>query len=153
METVGVKLSDDEVRERFSAYHDGELPPDEAAAVRERLDASKALSAEYDAFCKMLSGLSGLGADVPPDAKPGVAPPAEKVDLLAGVQKRLNQRSGGKFYRNRWSRTAGVVPLEALALVVLGLLVLAYVAMTFISDLQPAAPSAPPPPASAPAPR
>ncbi len=140
MEADGLKLSDDEVRERFSAYHDGELPADEAAAMRKRLDDSPALATEYERFTKMLSGLAGIGAP-PADAKPGVEAKEPSLDLLEGVQKRLHKRSGGKFYGTKWSRWAGVRPLEAIAAVVLIVLLLAYLGMTYISGLRPAEPT------------
>ena len=141
MEADGVKLSDDEVRDLFSAYHDGELPADEAARVRARLDDSPALLKEYERFSQLLSGLASIGAP-PADAKPGVAATETGLDLLAGVQNRLHKRSGGKFYRSRWSRWAGVRPLEAIAAVVLVILLLAYLSMTYISGLRPADPGA-----------
>src|SRR5262249_51543481 len=137
MEADGLNLSDEQVRERFSAYHDGELPADEAAFVRRRLDENKVLAAEYEKFASILKGLGALANDVPVDAKPGVKP-AEHVDLLGDVQKRLHKRSGGKFYKSRWSRAVGVVPLEALAGVVLLLLLIVYLGMTYITNLAPA---------------
>lgn len=137
MEADGLKLSDDEVRERFSAFHDGELPADEAAFVRKRLDENKVLAAEYEKFSGILKGLGALANDVPEDARPGVRP-VEKVDLLGDVQKRLHKRSGGKFYKSRWSRTVGVVPLEAIAAVLLVVLLLVYLGMTFITNVAPA---------------
>ncbi len=140
MEADGVKLSDDEVRERFSAYHDGELPADEAARVRERLDTTPALAQEYERFTKLLSGLAAIGAPAD-DAKPGVVPVERGLDLLGGVQKRLHKRSGGRFYRTRWSRLAGVRPLEAMAAIVLLILIIAYLSMTYISGLRPADPT------------
>ena len=85
-----------------------------------------------------MTGLAGLNVDPDPNMKPGVAPASDKIDLLADVQKRLHKRSGGKFYRTRWSRWAGVMPLEAIAGVILLLLVLIYVGMTYISGLRPA---------------
>jgi anti-sigma factor RsiW len=140
MEADGVTLSDDEVRERFSAYHDGELPSDEAARVRKRLDESPELAKEYERFTKMLGGLAALGAPAD-DAKPGVAPAEPGLDLLAGVQARLEKRSGGKFYKSRYSRSAGVRPLEVIAAAVLIVLLLAYLGMTYISGLRPAEPT------------
>lgn len=131
METDGVTLSDQEVRERFSAYRDGELPPAEATAVRRRLEENKNLAEEYQRFCAMLSELSELSQTRPAHGK-------SDVDLLAGVQQRLHRRSGGKFYRNRWSRTVGVMPIEAIAVLVLALLVLLYFGMTFVSGMKPA---------------
>jgi hypothetical protein len=149
METPGVTLTDDEVRERFSAYHDGELPDVEAAFVRKRLDEDAALRAEYEQFVVVLQRLAGLGTDARAEMKPGV-PDLEKVDLLRGIQHRLNRRSGGKFYRSRWSRVAGVVPLEALAVALLVLMLIAYVCLTFISGLRPAEPRETPSHSSAP---
>ena len=147
MEADGVTLSDGEVRERFSAYHDGELPADDAARMRKRLDESPALAREYERFTQMLSGLASIGAP-PDDAKPGVASTEAGLDLLDGVQARLHKRSGGKFYRTRWSRWAGVRPLEAIAAAVLVILLLAWLSMTYISGLRPAEPSTHPVPSA-----
>lgn len=121
-------MTDDEIRDLFSAYHDRELTPAQHDAVRDALDANPALMAEYKDLCAMLDGLSGLGAAaVPPAAD------APAVDVLRGVQRKLHTRSGGRFYADRWSRAAGVFPLELLAALVLIALVIAYFAMTTIS--------------------
>lgn len=121
-------MTDDEIRDLFSAYHDRELSPAQHDAVRDALDANPALMAEYKDLCAMLDGLSGLGAA--PVAESVDAP---KVDVLRGVQRKLHARSGGRFYADRWSRAAGVFPLEFLAALVLVALVIAYFAMTTIS--------------------
>lgn len=55
-------LSDDQVRERFSAFHDGELSPDEAKIVRARLAESAQLAAEYEAFERVMGGLASLAS-------------------------------------------------------------------------------------------
>lgn len=142
MEAAPVTLSDDEVRERFSAFHDGELPPDEAAAVRARLEGSPALTKEYDRFRAVLVGLSGMGSDAAAmPTVPGKSVEPAPVNLLAGVQKRLHKRSGGRFFRSRYARIAGIVPIEAFAAVVLVLLVVLYVCLTYISGLRAAEPS------------
>ena len=60
--------------------------------------------------------------------------------MLRGVQRKLHTRSGGRFYADRWSRAAGVFPLELLAALVLIALVVAYFAMTSIS-VTPVAPT------------
>jgi hypothetical protein len=53
------------------------------------------------------------------------ASPAEGVSpLLAGVQRKIRQRSRGKFYGDRWSTsqlTLSYVPIAIAMLVVLGL--------------------------------
>jgi anti-sigma factor RsiW len=141
-------LTDDEVRDLFSAYHDRELSPDRSDAVRAALDADAALKREYDAFVRMLAGLSAMAAagEAP---LPGVSPPpahdlpkpVDAPDLLGGVQRRLQQRSGGKFYADGWSRLAGVLPLELLATLVLIALVVAYAAMTMVSTRPAPAPA------------
>src|SRR5207244_2482544 len=120
MEDPGVNLTDEEVRELFSAYHDRELPPGRTDAVRAAIEKSPDLRKEYDSFCRMLAGLSNIATG----AESEVA--RTDVDVLAGVQTKLHKRSGGKFYRDRWSRTVGVFPLEVVALLVLVGLVLSY---------------------------
>ncbi len=134
MEAPG--MTDDEVRDLFSAYHDRELSPEEHERVRLALEASPALTKEYDEFCELMKGLSNIA--VPQSAQsPAASEPAlsegPKVDLLAGVQSRLHKRSAGKFYRDRWSRTAGVFPMEVLAVLVLVGLLVAYYAMTSVT--------------------
>ena len=47
-------LTDDEVRDLFSAYHDRELSLERSEAMRAALDANPALQREYNAFCRML---------------------------------------------------------------------------------------------------
>ncbi len=165
METPGVSLTDEEVRERFSAYLEGELPADEAAAVKQRLADDASLRTDYERFRTLLGGLATMGlddADIAPDVARISLPPddprpdrasqiprasappgshkAEPVNLLDGVQAKLHKRSRGKFYRNRYARRAGLMPLEWIAAVVLILLVLAWAATTFITETRPARP-------------
>jgi anti-sigma factor RsiW len=132
-------LSDDDVRERFSPYHDRELSEAEHDAVRDALAKRPALAREYQTFCAMLDGLGALGSAGP--VRKAEAPAA----LLEGVQDRLRKRSGGRFYRDRWSRTAGLFPAELLAALLLVALVVAWFAMTAIQVRGPSAPYAPPP--------
>ena len=142
-------LTDDEVRDLFSAYRDRELSPERSDAVRAALDASPPLKREYDAFCRMLDGLSAMAAAGEAPVT-GVAAPrspdAPPPDLLGGVQRRLQKRSGGRFYADGWSRLVGVLPLELLATLVLVALVVAYAAMTMVS----ARPAPAPAPVTAP---
>lgn len=142
-------LTDDEARDLFSAYHDRELSPERSEAMRAALDANEALKREYDAFCRMLVGLSAMAA-ASETPLAGVPTPtiadAPAPDLLGGVQRRLQKRSGGRFYGDAWSRLAGVFPLELLATLVLVALVLAWAAMTMVS----ARPAPAPAPVTAP---
>ena len=58
-------------------------------------------------------------------------PPAPKVDLLSGVQKRLRERSRGKFYADGWSTREDNPRFTYLvtALVMLVLVVVAYLSL------------------------
>ncbi len=132
MPSPGVNaLSDDEARELFSAYHDRELSPAENLAVRAALEANPALQSEYKGFCAMLEGLQSMASDAAVGTSAATETPS--VDVLRKVQSRIHSRSGGKFYRDRWSRTAGILPLEIFAAVLLVALVMAYFAMTSIT--------------------
>lgn len=71
-------LSDDQVRERFSAFHDGELSPDEAKIVRARLAESAQLAAEFEAFERVMGGLASLASHGSHDA-PAPTPRAPVV--------------------------------------------------------------------------
>jgi len=62
MEDHAMTLTDDEVRERFSAFHDGELSPDEAKVVRERIESDAKLGAEFEAFKRVMGGLAVLAS-------------------------------------------------------------------------------------------
>lgn len=145
-------MTDDEARDLFSAYHDRELPPERHDAVRAALEANPELKREYDGFARMMSSLQSMAEAAGPvgPAKPAddeLAAPAP--DLLKGVQSRIKSRSRGKFYGDRWSRAAGIAPLELIALGVLLILAMAWFAMTGV-DIRPA-PAPAPAPSSQPA--
>ena len=125
-------MTDDEIRDLFSAYHDGELPPEQHERVRAALADRPALAKEYEGFTSMLKALGALSVEAAPPTlqRPEDVP---QTDIIAGVQRRIHKRSGGKFYNDRWSRTAGIFPLEILAVLVLVALVVAYFAMTTVS--------------------
>ena len=86
-------MTRDEARDRFSAAFDRDLSGAEKDAFEALLEADSELAAEYSAFCEMLGGaVSALRVDASPD-------------LLPRVQKKLRDRSGGKFYRDRFSES------------------------------------------------
>jgi anti-sigma factor RsiW len=137
-------MTDDDVRDRFSAYHDRELDPAEHEAVRAALASRPALEAEYQSFCKMIAALGAMAAPDPVSAVSPASAPAPAPDLLHGVQRKLQRRSRGKFYGDAWSRVAGIVPLELMAALLLVALVALWFALHSIS-VQPApTPSTPP---------
>jgi anti-sigma factor RsiW len=79
----------------FSAAYDGELPADERKEFERVLQADPALAQRYREFCLTIQTLKLAEENVP-------AP-----DLLAGVQRRLRLKSGGRFYRDRFAERAG----------------------------------------------
>lgn len=93
--------SADEIRDLFSAALEGEL----AEADKKELDAALAenaeLKEEYEAFRALFRGTAAIASTT--DAETDEKEPA----LLRGVQERLNKRSKGRFYRDRFSRDAG----------------------------------------------
>lgn len=72
-------LTDDEVRERFSAFHDGELSPDEAKVVRERIESDATLGAEFEAFKRVMGGLAVLASHASHGSPDGGAQPRMSV--------------------------------------------------------------------------
>lgn len=102
----------------FSAAFDAELPPEERREFERVLNDNPMLAERYREFCLTIQTLK-LAEDNTPTP-----------DLLAGVQRRLRMKSGGRFYRDRFAERAGggrqqlFIVLWALALVMVMLAVL-----------------------------
>lgn len=79
MEDHAMTLTDDEVRERFSAFHDGELAPDEAKVVRERIESDATLRAEYEEFKRVMDALAVLASHASHGSPDGGAQPRMSV--------------------------------------------------------------------------
>jgi hypothetical protein len=111
-----------EARELFSAAFERELDAGQQQAFEAALRTDVQLAREYHAFTAMLQLARG---GVQQEAEP----PAP--DLLPGVQRRLRARSRGRFYADRFSERLGSGLLQPLplALIMLGLLVLAWIAL------------------------
>jgi anti-sigma factor RsiW len=128
----------DEARDRFSYAAEGSLTGDDLAAFERVLDEDVALRAEYDRFRESLHAMRGLAVRVPRE---------REVVLLAGVQRKIRTRSRGRYYRDRFASHAStrvlLMPL-VLAIVAIGLLMLAYLGLRFVELSSPTAPSAPP---------
>jgi anti-sigma factor RsiW len=130
-------ITEDQIREWFSAAADGELEPAEQAAFNQALAADHVLAAEFQAFEATLLSMRRLA--------PGGAP-----NLLPGVQQRLRARSRGRFYADRFAERGGsglTQPL-LLALVMLALFAVGWVGMQMFDapiplPTQPAAPRSP----------
>ncbi len=62
---------------------------------------------------------------------PGASAPLP--DLVRGVQRRIRQRSRGKFFKDGWSTTSTRLNYAVVALVMLLVLGIAYFALAWIS--------------------
>lgn len=117
-------MTADEARERFSEAYEGELSEKERRAFQAALGSSPALAAEYESFRSTMRTLGKLATG--DDDAPSILP---------HVQAKLRARSGGKFYRDRFSQTvtkAWLLPVAVmLAIVVMmGLAFLGYRVVT-----------------------
>ena len=119
-------MNAEQARGMFSAAWEAQLDDAQQQAFERALDRDPALAAEYAAFCATFEAVSGSALTAP-------AP-----DLLRGVQKRLRNASGGRFYGDRFAERAGVgrfapwLWLTALALL-LGALWLAFAVLGQLS--------------------
>ncbi len=91
----------DEIRDLFSAALEGELAGDEKKEFDAALVESAELKEEYEAFRALFRGTAAIANTT--EAETDEQEPA----LLRGVQERLNKRSKGRYYRDRFSREAG----------------------------------------------
>jgi len=143
-------MTRDEARDLFSAAWDDELG-EARAPFDALLAADPALREEYEAFTQLLRATQALARDGGPLEAGGAPTP----DLLSGVQRKLRARSGGRFYRDRFSErsTRGMsLPVLAVA-AMLVLLAAAFLALqwTTVADT-PRPPASPRSPASSGAP-
>lgn len=115
------------VRNRLSAYLDGELPSSEARDVEAALARSPALRAEYEELRAAVEALRSEG--------PLEAPPR----LRAALGRRLAQEPMPSVWRRRLPR----IPVEAMALAAVAVAALTYVSW-------PRTVATPPPPEAAP---
>ena len=127
-------MTAEQARELFSAAFDGELDDGEREAFERALRDDAALAQEYAAFRALLA-----------QARSGQPPPAAP-DLLPGVQRRLRQRSRGRFYGDRFAERLGrglTQPL-VLALIMLALLAIAWFGLGLFEGVVVTPPSHPP---------
>ncbi len=138
-------MTGDEARENFSAAFDGELG-EQRAAFDAILAEDTELRAEYEEFAQLLRETPSLALDEDLPEVGGAPTP----DLLAGVQKKLRARSGGRFYRDRFSErsTRGLSVPMLVAGVMLVLLVVLFVALNWTTVLDARPPTSQTAPAS-----
>ncbi|MDB4974002.1 MAG: hypothetical protein JWN48_2343 [Myxococcaceae bacterium] len=102
--TLG-QLSAEQARALFDASLDGELEPGEQRALEEALQRDAELAEDFERQRALRSATAELGKTAP-------------VDLLAGVQHKLRARSGGKFYRDRFSERRSSGRADSLRLLI-----------------------------------
>ena len=82
----------EEARDLFSGACDEELSEAERAAFEGALAQDPALRSEYDDFCAFVRDTAALASDeftIP------------QVDLLPAVQRKISERSRGRYFRGR----------------------------------------------------
>ncbi len=119
-------MTADEARELFSDALEGELDPARLGELQAALARDPALAREYEAFVQTLRRVRGAEA-----------PPAGAPDLLPGVQRRLRERSRGRFYADRFAerRGRGLAQPLLLGLVLLLLLGLSWLGLSLLQHV------------------
>lgn len=90
-------MTSDEARDLFSEAYDGVLEAERQTAFEASLEADDELATEWGEFRDMLNEAHALDDldDMP------------EIDLLGGVQKKLRERSRGRYYGDRFSARMG----------------------------------------------
>ncbi|MEY4576009.1 MAG: hypothetical protein RL701_712 [Pseudomonadota bacterium] len=91
-------MTPQQAEDAFSAAYDGQLDSEQQNAFATALAANATLAQQYAEFCETLDALKALDDDT------GVAP---TPDLLRGVQRRLRDKSGGRFYADKFAERSG----------------------------------------------
>ncbi len=139
-------MSADEARDLFSDAYDGTLSAEQQSAFDALLESDNDLRVEYEELRELLDETQGLKelfrdagvseaealeafmADRPLPGETEPPPP-----LLRGVQRKLRERSRGRFYRDRFTekRTMGWTPL-ILALLMVLILGVAWFGISYV---------------------
>ncbi len=91
-------MTSEQARARFDAALDGELSESERQLFDAALAHDATLAAEYAELQRVVQATRSLGS---------AREETSSVDILSGVQQRLRERSGGRFYRDRFSEARG----------------------------------------------
>ena len=117
-------LDPEQARDLFSEAFEAELDDVTQARFDATLAAHATLAEEYEAFVALFAGTRALDA-------------LEAPDLLPHVQRKLRERSRGRFYRDRFSQLGpGWTTSMALVMVLL-LIVLVMAASSWVVPLSP----------------
>ena len=121
----------EQAQELFSAYREGELPPDQVRALEEKLARDETAREEYERFCRAMDSLALLKS---------VEPAPE--DFVEKLQRRMKRRSGGRLFGvNRWGQVSRV-PYELISLVLILIILSLYlVALPVVEVHHPSGPA------------
>ncbi len=116
-EPGGMTMMDrEQVRDLFSAYREGELPPDQVRALEAFLERDEETREDYERFCRTLDTLALLRQ------QPKPAP----ENFVEKLQKRIRRRSGGKLFGSRRGAVIPRVPYELFSLILILILLAVY---------------------------
>jgi anti-sigma factor RsiW len=110
-------MTSEQAREQFSAAIEQDLDAEQQSAFEAALAADAQLARDYASFRDMLARTRPIAHGERP-----------VPDLLPGVQRKLRERSQGRFYADRFAERLGSGLLQplTLALILLGLLAVAW---------------------------
>jgi len=98
----------------FSAYLEGELPPEEKASLEHHLATCIQCRTSLERFRRTLGGLGRLKRTAAP------------YSFLADIQQQINRRSRGRFFCRRWL-LFGRIPFEWLSLAMIVAMLVYYI--------------------------
>jgi predicted anti-sigma-YlaC factor YlaD len=100
------------VAERFSAYVDGDLPPEDRASVDTHLATCIQCRTNLEQFRQTIGNMSKLRKNAPPS-------------FLTDIQGQIHARSRGRFFGKRWM-LFGRIPFEWISLGMIVLMLIYY---------------------------
>ena len=119
-------MTPEEAKDLFSDAYEGALTEVQLRAFETTLDENSELKAEFQELVELLGEAQRL-----------TVPEGEVPNLLPGVQKKLRERSRGRYYRDRFSahKQMSWMPV-ALAFALLALVGLAYAGLHYVQELE-----------------
>lgn len=117
-------MTEEEIRDLFSEAYEEELEPERQQEFDAALAQHPALAQEYAEFVELFDRTHAMDTG-------GAAPP----NLLLGVQRKLRERSRGRYYRDvfaeKQKQTIGWLPI-LLAFLIIFLTALAYFGLHYV---------------------
>jgi anti-sigma factor RsiW len=119
-------MTSDQARELFSAAIESDLDSATRAEFEAALRADPQLASDYASFGELLARTRANPADTP-----------RTPDLLSGVQRKLRERSRGRFYADRFAERVGAASVQpwTLALILLGVIVLLWLGVSLFEGV------------------